>query len=205
MTSRRTAAALLGLALLLTSCSGQDETRSGDVAQRTSATTRSSEPASPSPSPSSPSPSAVTSAPPRPARASEGAGWGPTAEELRRAGLSPSGVVTWSQYEIVTSPLVCVSPVGVGQVSTGWVIGFSEPAAVCTVALASTGSLSQLGKASSRMVRRSRGGMRLRHPRGTRPPPPRTATSRASSTRSSTSALTWARWSRERTCWRFMV
>ncbi len=124
MTSRRTAAALLGLVLLLTSCSDEGGTSSGDVAQRTSATTKSSEPASPSPAPSSPGPGAVTSAPPRPARASEGAAWGPTAEELRRAerlaGRMPlaklAGQVIVAEYAGKQAPAGLVNKLHLGGV-----------------------------------------------------------------------------------------
>ncbi|HSE10923.1 MAG TPA: glycoside hydrolase family 3 N-terminal domain-containing protein [Nocardioidaceae bacterium] len=82
MTARRTAA-LLGLALLLTSCSTPGGAGTGDVAARTSASAQEQSPSpsrTPEPSPSNASPTA-----PQPARSLTEAGWGPSTKQLRRA------------------------------------------------------------------------------------------------------------------------
>ena len=84
MTARRTAAAVLGLALLLTSCSAQGGPSTVDRAERSADETTSA--------PSSPSPSRSPEEASKPMREraarSAGkleAGWGPTRGELDRA------------------------------------------------------------------------------------------------------------------------
>lgn len=84
MTASRAAAALLGLALVASSCSEPSDTAARD-ARQVSSTTVDARPATPSPSPETSAPGPSPSA-----RAVERsrvvAGWGPTREELRRAG-----------------------------------------------------------------------------------------------------------------------
>jgi beta-N-acetylhexosaminidase len=86
MIAWRTATAVLGVSLLLTSCSPQSETAS--QAERTSASIEPSATTSPSPTPETSSP-APSQRPPRPARRSAqpglAGGWGPDVETLRRA------------------------------------------------------------------------------------------------------------------------
>jgi beta-N-acetylhexosaminidase len=82
MTPRRAAAALLGLTLVLSSCSslgGEDERGAARMASRTA----SQSPTTTSPPSTSPVPS--TSATPARRESGSAAGWGPTAAELRRA------------------------------------------------------------------------------------------------------------------------
>ncbi|HLN77589.1 MAG TPA: glycoside hydrolase family 3 N-terminal domain-containing protein [Nocardioidaceae bacterium] len=82
MTARRTVAALLGLSLLLASCSEAGSADKGGGATRTSASTRTTAPA---PSPSDPSTTAGATGAGRNTAAPIGVGWGPSRVEIRRA------------------------------------------------------------------------------------------------------------------------
>ncbi len=84
MTARSAAAALLGVSLLLASCSGEDPSGSGEQAQRASASVSSSS----APESEAASPSASPSESASRATATSGLlekGWGPSGRELRRA------------------------------------------------------------------------------------------------------------------------
>jgi beta-N-acetylhexosaminidase len=121
----RTATAVLGVSLMLTSCSPQSETAS--QAERTSASTERSATASPSPPPETSSP-APSQRPPRPARRSAhsglAGGWGPDVETLRRAereaGRLPlrklAGQVIVAQYAGRQAPTSLVNDLHLGGV-----------------------------------------------------------------------------------------
>ena len=118
MTARRTAAALLGLSLLLASCSDAGSAETGDRAARTSASTR----ASASPAPSG-TPSRTASAG-RGTSAPIGGGWGPSRAELRRAERVAArmplshlaGQVIVAQYDGRTAPTALVNGLHLGGV-----------------------------------------------------------------------------------------
>ena len=124
----RTAAAMLGLSLLLTSCSSMDTTGSGDRAQWTSARTREkASSASPSTEGGSASPRSSTSPSPsasRRAAAAKGTDWGPDAAEVRRAGRLAHGMslsalagqVIVAQYAGKRAPVALVDRLHLGGV-----------------------------------------------------------------------------------------